>query len=58
MKISHTPELPSERIGKYRPSQWLKSPTTETRLALGAQTANDTPMHAIHRSRMCAPSFW
>ena len=34
------PVGPSERIGKSRPSQLLNSPTTLTRCALGAQTAN------------------
>ena len=43
MKSSQTPEAPSGRIGWYRPSQWLKLPTTETREAAGAQTAKETP---------------
>ena len=30
-----------------RPSQKLKSPTTETERAAGAQTANDVPAHAV-----------
>ena len=38
-EISHTPLEPSERIGCTRPSHSLKSPTTLTRMALGAQTA-------------------
>jgi hypothetical protein len=41
---SHTPLLPSTRIGWLRPSQPLKSPITRTPRALGAQTANDTPV--------------
>ncbi len=40
---SQTPLEPSVRIGCARPSQWLKSPTTRTPRALGAQTANDVP---------------
>ena len=43
MKISHTPVAPRRRIGWRRPSQMLKSPTTETRSAFGAQTAKCTP---------------
>ena len=37
------PEAPSERIGCSRPSQLLKSPTTLTARAFGAQTANAVP---------------
>jgi hypothetical protein len=37
------PELPIRRIGWRRPSQPLKSPTTETPPAVGAQTANAVP---------------
>ena len=37
------PVGPSRRIGWTRPSQSLKSPTTLTRSALGAQTAKCTP---------------
>ena len=37
------PVEPSERIGCRRPSQELKSPTTETARAAGAQTANAVP---------------
>jgi hypothetical protein len=43
MNISHTPACWRSRIGWRRPSQLLKSPTTETRVALGAQTAKRTP---------------
>ena len=35
------------RIACSRPSQPLKSPTTETPAAVGAQTANATPLHAV-----------
>src|SRR6266566_8141728 len=36
MKSSHTPELPSERIGEARPSKKLKTPVTRTPWAFGA----------------------
>ena len=39
-----------------RPSQKLKSPTTETERAAGAQTANDVPA-TPSISRTCAPIF-
>ena len=55
-KISHTPLEPSARIGCTRPSQPLKSPTTLTRWALGAQTAKWTPSAPPMRSG-CAPSL-
>ena len=42
-KISQTPAPCRSRIGWRRPSQLLKSPTTETRRAFGAQTAKRTP---------------
>src|SRR4029077_13287943 len=42
-KSSQIPEAPSERIGCRRPSHEVKSPTTETDRALGAQTANAAP---------------
>jgi hypothetical protein len=42
MNSSQTP-LPCTRIGWQRPSQRLKSPTTLTRAAFGAQTENSTP---------------
>ena len=54
MKSSHTPELPSMRIGKMRPSQAQKSPTTLTRRAFGAHTAKLTPCDAVDRPRMRA----
>jgi hypothetical protein len=38
-----------------RPSQLLKSPTTDTRRAFGAQTAKATPF-TPSISRRCAPS--
>ena len=41
---SHTPDSPSVRMPWPTPSQWLKSPTTRTALALGAQTANAVPV--------------
>ena len=56
MNSSQMPLDPSDRIGFRRPSQLLKSPTTETERALGAQTANAvpaTPSCVI----TCAPSF-
>ena len=43
MKISQMPVSTRLRMGWRRPSQSLKSPTTETRCALGAQTAKCTP---------------
>ena len=43
MKISHTPHSGRNRIGWRRPSHPLKSPTTLTRRAFGAQTAKTTP---------------
>src|SRR5205085_3492378 len=46
------PESPTDWSGFALPSQPLKSPTTETPSAFGAQTANATPS-----SRTCAPSF-
>jgi hypothetical protein len=42
-KISQTPESPSDRMAWVVPCQWLKSPTTRTARALGAQTANAVP---------------
>ena len=54
MKISHTPLEPSARIGWQRPSQPLKSPTTLTRWAFGAQTAKCTPSEAPIRIGMGA----
>ena len=44
------------RIGFRRPSHELKSPTTETERALGAQTANAVP-RTPWCSITCAPSF-
>ena len=52
---SQSPDEPSERIGFSRPSQPLKSPTTLTEAAFGAQTANATPATPFS-SRGCAPS--
>ena len=54
-KISHTPHSRRSRIMWRRPSHWLKSPTTETRRAFGAQTAKATP-RTPSISRRCAPS--
>jgi hypothetical protein len=48
------PLAPSERIGFSRPSQELKSPTTDTDAAAGAQTANAVPV-APSISVTCAP---
>ena len=56
MKISHTPDAPSDRIAWQRPSHWLKSPTTLTRLAAGAQTAKPVPA-TPSRVRKWAPSL-
>ena len=60
MKISHNPASGRLRIGWRRPSQVLKLPTTETRLALGAQTAKRTPAMARPAASSmdmhCAPS--
>ncbi len=42
-KISQTPHSTRLRMGWRRPSQSLKSPTTLTRRAFGAQTAKATP---------------
>ena len=44
MNSSQTPAPPSERIGCARPSQKLKSPTSLTPRAFGAQTANAVPV--------------
>ena len=43
MNSSQTPESPRTLIGWWRPSQWLKVPTTLTRSAFGAQTAKRMP---------------
>jgi hypothetical protein len=50
------PDAPSDRMGYKRPSHELKSPTTDTERALGAQTANAVPV-TPSISRTCAPSF-
>ena len=55
MKISQTPVSTRLRIVWRRPSQPLKSPTTETRRAFGAHTAKCTPA-APSCSIACAPS--
>ena len=57
MKSSQMPEEPRERMGWTRPSQRLKSPTTLTRRALGAQTAKCTPADAVDRFDMRAEFF-
>ena len=44
---SQIPDAPIARIGCRRPSQPLKSPTTLTERAAGAQTANDVPTNAL-----------
>ena len=46
-----------ERVKAWRDSQAQKSPTTLTRRALGAQTANATP-GVPSTTRACAPSTW
>src|SRR5579875_3277138 len=43
MNSSQIPPEPKERIGWIRPSHELKSPTTLTARAAGAQTANAVP---------------
>ena len=45
------------RIGWQRPSQPLKSPTTLTRLALGAHTAKVTPSISVDARRVGAELF-
>ena len=54
MKISQMPVSRRSRIGWRRPSQSLKSPTTVTRRAFGAQTAKCTPVGALVRDRVRA----
>ena len=54
-KSSQTPLAPSERIWWTRPSQPLKSPTTLTERAFGAQTEKEVPA-TPSSSRACAPS--
>ena len=61
MNSSHTPAPPSERIGCARPSQKLKSPTSLTPRAFGAQTANAVPVSdgrapSARQSCSCLPS--
>ena len=41
---SHTPDVPSWRIGCSRPSQLLKSALSRIARAFGAQTANEVPV--------------
>ena len=53
-KSSQTPARPSERIGCARSSQALKSPTTLTARAAGAQTAKAVPVRSVERARMRA----
>ena len=47
---SHTPLLPSDRIGCDAPFQPLKSPTTRMPRALGAHTAKATPVTRLVRA--------
>jgi hypothetical protein len=54
-KSSQIPADPSERIGCTRSFQKLKSATTATERAFGAQTANAVPV-TPSISRTCAPS--
>src|SRR3954463_5958136 len=49
MKSSQMPVDPMDRMGCRRPSQELKSPTTETERAVGAQTANKNTAHPTHQ---------
>ena len=50
MNNSQSPLAPRVCIGCARPSQLLKSPTTETPRAFGAQTANEYPREpSTHR---------
>ena len=58
MNSSQIPVDPSDRIGWPEPSHQLKSPQTRTPWALGAHTANDTPVtrpRAVWYVRVCAP---
>jgi len=55
-KISQMPPGTSSRIGVTRPSHPLKSPTTLTRSAFGAQTAKCTP-RVPPNVMQCDPSF-
>jgi hypothetical protein len=51
---SQTPLAPRTRIGWQRPSHWLKSPTTLTRSAFGAQVAKARTRDAVHGARVRA----
>ena len=53
-KSSQIPLEPSERIGCSRPSQLLKSPTTETERAFGAHTANAVPVTPLELANVRA----
>ena len=57
MKISQTPTSMRFRIGWRRPSHWLNSPTTLTRIAFGAHTAKATPSTPSRRHRVRAEPF-
>ena len=54
MNTSQMPVSKRLRIGWRRPSQSLNGPTTETRRALGAQTAKCVPGDALELHRMGA----
>ena len=54
MNSSHTPLPPSTRIGRRRPSQSQKGPTTLTRSALGAHTREAHAGDAVEGGRMRA----
>ena len=55
-KSSHTPDFGPASHDVAAASHPLKSPTTETRRAFGAQTANATPS-TPSKLEGCAPSF-
>ncbi len=56
MKPAQMPDSPARTSGWLSASQPLKSPTTPTALAAGAQTANRVPS-VPSRVAVCAPSF-
>ena len=56
MNRAQMPDLGCLTMGWASPFQLLKSPTTETRSAWGAHTANLTPASPFSSTR-CAPSM-
>ncbi len=54
MKASHTPELSRGFMGWESGFQPLKSPTTDTRSAFGAQSGKISAAPAVEFSDMCA----